>query len=135
MKVQTPQEALLIATATCNANRVGHSAADEVCGGWKASAAPYAGKQRKRNNRLRLALRMRSMQGRGECGNGKLFPLAGRRESGKVNQQDTVVQRVAKEHRSLTNYIEVALNQLWELQEADTEVKAATGKRVEASRR
>jgi len=43
-----------------------------------------------------------------------------------------LVEKAAKEHRSLTNYIEVALNQFWTLEESKTEVKAATSRRIES---
>jgi hypothetical protein len=43
-----------------------------------------------------------------------------------------LVEKAAKERRSLTNYIEVALNQLWELEDSEPEVKAATSRRIES---
>ena len=42
-----------------------------------------------------------------------------------------LIEKAAKERRSLTNYIEVALNLFWELEESETEVKAATPRRIE----
>ena len=46
-----------------------------------------------------------------------------------------LVEKAAKERRSLTNYIEVALSQFWELQETETEVKTVTARRAESSRK
>jgi len=43
-----------------------------------------------------------------------------------------LVEKAAKDRRSLTNYIEVALNRFWELEESEAELKAATSRRAES---
>jgi predicted HicB family RNase H-like nuclease len=40
-----------------------------------------------------------------------------------------LTEEAKKERRSLTNYIEAALNRLWELQELETRAKAEKAKR------